>query len=122
MMRETGLYALLFIGLVTIAPNASAYDDLKKLKGKLIVHAGDVEAVQCPIGDKYDCVLWPPNLLKFQYTDASCFVSDARACSSFPCEGFIATGKDKVPKFYTVDHSGKIQEHSVKPYVCPDVM
>lgn len=112
---------LIFILLIYVSPASSGvFDATKNLEGKTVVIAGDVEALECPMHSKYDCLSWPTGLLRFKYRD-TCFVSDIGACKSF-CKGFIAVGKDNIPYFFTTDFmSDDIKKNNVHLYKCPDI-
>ena len=110
--------ALLLILLHSTA-FAGLFDATEDLEGKVVIYAGEVEYLDCPIGGKYDCTSWPTTLLKFKYKDV-CFTSGINSCSSIGCKGFIAAGKDKQSHFYTVESIGNdIKKYSVNYYQCP---
>lgn len=115
------LFTLLLVFTATSYTFAGVFDATDELEGKVVIYAGNVESLDCPIGGKYDCLTWPTNLLKFKYKDV-CFTSDIGACGSIGCKGFIAVGKDKIPYFFTVENIGDdIKKHSVTYYRCPDM-
>lgn len=102
------------------AATAGIRDELDKLEGKVVVVAGDVEQVDCPIAGQYDCTTWPRNLLRFKYRNM-CFVSDFLACADmFGCQGIVAVGKNGVPSFFSIpERGGDIQMFSYTPKQCP---
>lgn len=100
--------------------NAGILDATKDLEGKVVVYAGEIEELYCPVSGKYDCVQWPTNFLKFQYRDI-CFTSEIGSCNLL-CKGFIAVGKDKVPYLFIVEKiGGSLKKFSVNYYECPDL-
>jgi hypothetical protein len=110
---------LLFI-LTVSAAHADAFDATEQLEGNVVVYAGDVERLECPVGGKYSCFSWPKNLLHFKYRNV-CFSSDTGACGLYGCKGFIAVGKDKTPYCFTFESRGDgLKKHSVTYYKCPD--
>ena len=114
------LLAIFLLLVLANLSHAGIFDATEELEGKVIIHAGNVQQLDCPANGKYDCLTWPTTLLKFEYKNV-CFTSDIGACGIF-CKGFIAVGKDKTPYFFTLESIGDdIKKHSVSFYKCPDM-
>ena len=115
------LFCFYFLVSVSIV-SAGLFDSMEDLEGKVVIIAGDVKRLSCPIGGQYDCLLWPSEFLRFQSRNF-CFTSDWGACGT-SCKGFIAVGKNKIPYFFKIDDgimSQGLEKHSVNHYQCPDL-
>jgi hypothetical protein len=115
------LKTIFFLMLLQGTASASLLDATEDLEGKVVIYAGEIEHLECPIGGKYDCSSWPTTLLKFKYKDV-CFTSDIGACASLGCKGFIAAGKDKQSYLFTLESIGDdIRKYSVNYHQCPEM-
>lgn len=114
---RAAVWILLIVGLPA---KAGILDSTRDLEGKVVVIAGEVEELSCPTGGKYDCLSWPSGFLRFQYRDV-CFTTDITACR-ITCNGFIATGKDKIPYFFVAEGLlDGLAKYPVKYYKCPNM-
>ncbi|PUB87035.1 MAG: hypothetical protein DBP02_01975 [gamma proteobacterium symbiont of Ctena orbiculata] len=117
-------FFLLFAGLWVFYASvclAGLFDATEDLEGMVVLHAGDVELLDCPPYGKYDCLSWPSMLLKFRYKEI-CFTSDTGACSGAGCRGFVAAGTDEIPYYFTTDSfSGDISKYRARFVRCPDM-
>ncbi len=113
------LIILLMLTSISFGGILDGYDDLE---GMLIVHAGEVEKLDCPIAGNYDCMTWPLNLYKFE-SKAVCFKMDSIfGCTGLFCRGFIAIGNDKTPYFVQLNNTGTgVTKSLVTLYKCPNI-
>lgn len=111
--------------LMTANAALASYDDIQDMKDKVIISAGTYTPVRCPIGGKYNCMLWPSGLVKSEdYRENLCFdiVSAIASCST-SCNGVVAVGKDKVPYFFnfnTVIGGTGIRKSPIAIRACPN--
>lgn len=98
--------SLLVASLAATCSLSFAFDDIESLQGKLVLYAGELESVDCPISGKYDCSTWPMTMLKTRKGPEICFGSSKYVRCSYKCTGLIAVGDDKVPKAYVFSAMG----------------
>ena len=109
------------LSLMAATCSASLLDDLDNLQGKLVLYAGELESVDCPISGKYDCSTWPMTMLKTRKGPEICFGSSKYVRCSYTCTGLIAVGDDKVPKAYVFSALGSdATEIPIEKYRCPN--
>jgi hypothetical protein len=108
------------LGLTAVTCSASLLDDLGNLQGKLVVYAGEFEALDCPVSGKYDCTTWPMTMLKTRRGPEICLGTEKHVRCGYKCTGLIAVGEDKVPKAYVFSPmSSDATEIPVEKYRCP---
>lgn len=117
-LRAVILVAMLVA--TSIASGASLFDQIDQLEGKVVIYAGELEEVSCPIGGKYDCGTWPMIMLKTRKGPEMCLGSGKYVRCGYKCTGLLAVGDDKVPKLYIFSPMGSdATEILVEKYRCP---
>lgn len=102
------------------ASGASLFDQIDRLQGKVVIYAGELEEVNCPISSKYDCTTWPTTMLKTRKGQEICLGTDKYVRCGYKCTGLLAVGDDKVPKLYVFSPmSSDATEIPVEKYRCP---
>lgn len=118
MLRSVVTFAA--VGLIALPCGAGVLDDLENLQGKVVIYAGELESVDCPIVGKYDCSTWPMTMLKTRKGQEVCFGSYKYVRCGYKCTGLIAVGEDKVPKAYIFSPlSSEATEITLERYRCP---
>lgn len=92
-----------------------AYGEMQSLPGSQILAAGNIQQVTCPIGGKYDCLSWPPDLYELTGENV-CFTTNA-SCG-YSCEGFIAQ-KNQVQTLYVLGSYPKLSSAGIQLFKCP---
>jgi len=98
--------------------SAGILDDTDKLKGQYIADVGDLEQIRCPIGGKYDCLTFPHDLYRFNFT--RCF--QVMGYYDFSGKALLAVDAQKrVSMFVMPSGLGRdIKQFDVVAYECPD--
>ncbi len=100
---------------------ALAFDEFEHLQGLQVIYAGELDAVDCPIGGKYDCATWPMTMLKTRKGPEICLAITKYVQCRYRCKGLIAVGDDKRPKAFIFSAmSSDANEFDFERYRCPD--
>ena len=115
------LQSCIALTIATAAPPALAiFDQTDDLEDKVVVAAGEIEWLQCPISGKYNCASWPTNLYRFVRKNI-CVEAPQVTCG-FRCKAILAVGKDSSKGLYVFETMGSgLSKSQFEVYRCPDM-
>jgi hypothetical protein len=103
-----------------ITVQADLLDDSNKLKGQLIVEVGELEELRCPVYGDYDCLTWPREFYRFNYTQ--CMQVHGYYGGYMSATGLLAVDQAKnVTMFVLSSRVGgsDVKQYMIKLYECP---
>ena len=118
--RAILLLAIVYVLSHPSMATAGLFDESEKLKGHVVIEAGEMEKLDCPLYGDYDCLIWPSNLYRLGHL---CF-SISGYVSGYNLIGILGTNEYKVTSVFVVEGgigSPKVTKHSMVLYECPDM-
>lgn len=113
------ILAIFILASAAVSSRAGIFDEFKELEGQVVVEAGELKKLTCPINGDYNCLTWPSAFFRL---NKLCVEAVGGYVNGYNLKGLLTQGQGSGTSLFIYDGGlggGDFKRYSVEIYDCP---